>query len=487
MAPASKTSTLAIMSRPILLVTGANAGVGLGICERLLVQLADPTPSDSGMLAGCEVAGTPFHAGDGCTLILACRNQAKAKSAVAHLEGVLAQLKEQSEIELARLSGGVEGVAGKDAATHAGQSMLRRRFETNREAAIEKRVAVARAHYRASFCKGTVIDLVPLDLASIASTRACAAAVSAKYPYLTHMVLNAGGAAWTGVDWLRATWEMLSNLHKAVTYPSYKLQRAGDKSADGFGWVWQINVGGHYLLARDLDAHLRASPYVTPSRIIWTGSLEASERAFSMDDFQCLDPSQSPCPYESTKYQCELAALGMDERLEHSGLHAPRAYTAHPGIVASSIFSNVLFSFMLVLMKFVFYLVCGTQISDTRHAGHFPHTTQSTRTKARSRPCLSLSRQPSTSTATRGTARNARGPATSTYTPGASTDGTSPPTARPTHACSTSPTRCCSGTMRYCRLAYIPTNIIPGTRGPTRRLARQWQRLPRRTCRCCVA
>ena len=60
MAPASKTSTLAIMSRPILLVTGANAGVGLGICERLLVQLADPTPSDSGMLAGCEVAGTPL-------------------------------------------------------------------------------------------------------------------------------------------------------------------------------------------------------------------------------------------------------------------------------------------------------------------------------------------------------------------------------------------------------------------------------------------
>ena len=50
------------MNRPIILVTGANAGLGLGVCERLLIQLSSTMPSDSGMLDDPKhnVASTPF-------------------------------------------------------------------------------------------------------------------------------------------------------------------------------------------------------------------------------------------------------------------------------------------------------------------------------------------------------------------------------------------------------------------------------------------
>ena len=68
---------------------------------------------------------------------------------------------------------------------------------------------------------GTVIDTIALDLANAASTVACTKELSLRYPYLTHVVLNAGGASWIGVDWLRATLSMIFNLHMAVTRPTY--------------------------------------------------------------------------------------------------------------------------------------------------------------------------------------------------------------------------------------------------------------------------
>lgn len=194
------------------------------------------------------------------------------------------------------------------------------------------------------------------------STYACAIlALTSSYPYLTHLILNAGGARFTGINWLLATWSILTNLHKAVTRPTYKLQRAGDRSEDGYGWVWQLNAGAHYLMCKELRQQLRNSPYNVPSRIIWTGSLEADIHDYHPEDFQCLDQRISPRPYESTKYQCELAALGMDDMLRHSSAeHEPRAYTAHPGIVASSIFSGVIHAWLLSLMKIVFYIARWT-------------------------------------------------------------------------------------------------------------------------------
>ena len=340
------------MSRPIVLVTGANGGVGLGVCERLLVQFSNPSPPDSAALRGgsSEAAGTPYDASEGCTLILACRNATKARAAVAKLEALLEKLGGGDGAQESPVQKGASSAVDAGAADN-----VRARFTNDRSAPVAERNARALAAYRKSFVRGTRIEVVSLDLASIASTQACVQTVRERYPYLTHLVLNAGGAAWAGINWPLAFFEILTNLHRAVTRPSYKLQHPSEKTADGFGWVWEINCGMHYVLANGLVPHLRASPYLAASRIIWTGSLEASRADYCADDFQCLDPRRSPHAYESTKYQCELAALGMDERLKtHGGV---RVYTAHPGIVASSIFSEVIHVLLLSRMKLVFYAV----------------------------------------------------------------------------------------------------------------------------------
>lgn len=338
--------------RPIILVTGANGGVGLGVCERLLVQLSDPTPPDGAREPHARAPGTPYHAAAGCTLILACRNPERAAGAKAALEDVL------------RALGGAdapEGAHGASSATPApADAPAGARVRIQRAKPAATRDADARAAYRASFVRGTRIETIALDLASAASTLACAAELARRVPYLTHVVLNAGGASWIGVDWIRAVLGMLTNMHRALTRPTYKLQRVGERTADGFGRVWALNVGMHYVLAQRLRPLLRASPYAGPSRIVWTGSLEAAMADYAPDDMECLDPAKSPHAYESTKYQCELAALGMDDRLRGTGAKEPRVYTAHPGIVASSIFAGVIHAWLLVLMKLAFYFARWT-------------------------------------------------------------------------------------------------------------------------------
>ncbi len=57
-------------------------------------------------------------------------------------------------------------------------------------------------------------------------------------------------------------------------------------------------------------------PYSTPSRIIWTSSVEAFSKYYDVNDYECLNVANSPLPYESVKYQCELAAFGLDDALQ---------------------------------------------------------------------------------------------------------------------------------------------------------------------------
>lgn len=40
----------------------------------------------------------------------------------------------------------------------------------------------------------------------------------------------------------------LESFVAGVTNPKYKLQRVGDLSEDGLGYIWQSNLFGHYLL-----------------------------------------------------------------------------------------------------------------------------------------------------------------------------------------------------------------------------------------------
>lgn len=424
--------------RPVIVITGANSGVGFGLAQRLLVQLSSPTPSDTLPThphltkRDVTVPPTPFAAPEGCTLIMACRNAMKAHRARAQLLNLLHYLEElpdeaetPTHIPAAvldqstdiKINGHIDEDADPALVAQAMEASLRRRRRRNaaisnakengfsvagegsepkdltrdprtgRTYSMREREAKARGRYRKRFVAGTKIEIQAIDLGSMASALQCAKDITARHGYVTHVVMNAGSAAFTGINWPHAIWMMMINFHKAVTYPAYKTQRAGDVGKDGYGWVWQANVGAHYILARALLPALRATPYSTPSRIIWTSSLEASEAAYDPTDFQCTDKLKSPYPYESVKYQCELAAHGLEDLLNKRRLrtepgtplideagsyldmrganHAghtmePKSLLAHPGVVASSIFAECLNAFLAAMMHLAFYFARWT-------------------------------------------------------------------------------------------------------------------------------
>lgn len=69
-----------------------------------------------------------------------------------------------------------------------------------------------------------------------------------RFPYVSHMVLNAGVGSFTGINWWGAAYEICTGFKTAVTAPGYKIQATGEMSGDGLGWVWQCNIFGHYVL-----------------------------------------------------------------------------------------------------------------------------------------------------------------------------------------------------------------------------------------------
>ncbi|KAJ9479358.1 3-keto-steroid reductase [Pseudozyma hubeiensis] len=464
--------------RPVILVTGANAGVGFGICQRLLVQLSSPTPSDTlpnhpqrNSDPSSQPSPTPFAAPDGCTLILACRNPIKAHKARQQLQQLLKWIENLPEHEDTptgppeswafafdtttkddKLSDpeteqDIRDTPHEDAdpalVAHAQENNVRRRRKQRKalangddvkqesgahsesedehadidaapsspdlDASLEQRNKRANARYRRRFCQGTRIEFVPLDLGSMGSALECARMVRERYSHVTHVVLNAGSSAWIGMNWFYAVWMIMTQFRYAVTWPAYKLQRAGDKSDDNFGWVWQCNVGAHWILVRALLPSLRATPYSVPSRIIWTSSVEAFSKYYDVSDYQCIDAAKSPLPYESVKYQCELAAFGLDDALQtrrmrtqpgtpmeerssllgmsstdsesmrrsassasgtppHGflglppasrplpGQPEPRSFLAHPGVVASTMMSQFVASWVTVFVVASFYI-----------------------------------------------------------------------------------------------------------------------------------
>jgi hypothetical protein len=71
----------------------------------------------------------------------------------------------------------------------------------------------------------------------------------ASYPYLTTLVLNAGGGAFTGLSWPRAIAQFLCDPKGALTSPNFIKSEKGRMSADGErGGVWGVNVLSAYIL-----------------------------------------------------------------------------------------------------------------------------------------------------------------------------------------------------------------------------------------------
>lgn len=219
-----------------------------------------------------------------------------------------------------------------------------------------------------------------LDLVSLSSVRNLAQSLLRSIPRLDAILLNAGIGGFTGINWLRATWDILTNFTQALTTPTYKLSAIGltaplqifsndhphqpqseSKPHPPLAEVFCANVFGHYLLAHFLSPILSATP---SSRIIWISSIEAHASAFSATDIQGLS---SPTAYETSKRLTDILVLTSSLASTHLYVSRflsqpqnpapstpPKMYLAHPGICATSILPlPLILQYMMILIMSV--------------------------------------------------------------------------------------------------------------------------------------
>ncbi|EGG05263.1 uncharacterized protein MELLADRAFT_64276 [Melampsora larici-populina 98AG31] len=353
---------------PVMLLTGANGAVGFGICLRILYQLSQPTQSDISLLnlfnhsnenhqlrslslqssSEEEDFQSVYATPNGLTLLLGCRNRQKAQDARDELLKKLNRLfkfENQDDRSVTsfsfidRLTGQVEIIS----------------FQT----------------YRQLWLENLKIEFLELDLSNLNSIFKAVDQVKLQYGHLSHLLLNAGGGTFIGLDWIKVFRGMVRNLVEALTYPDYMLESRSEETDDKLGYTWQLNVFGHYLLARLSLPLLARTPSTLPARIIWTGSLDGLAKYFDPQDYQCLESDQA---YQSTKYQVGLLGWAFnsvirkyeaDVKKEETKVGTPQtassprvvSLVAHPGIVAGNMFTQIVGVFLDYAMLMTFYLV----------------------------------------------------------------------------------------------------------------------------------
>ncbi|KAL0058845.1 3-keto-steroid reductase [Marasmius tenuissimus] len=208
--------------RPIIVVTGANGGVGFGICQRLLFQLSEVSPLDTRLRPAGERKEDRGNASDdqlapcdGLTLILACRNTKRAEAAKEKLLKLLDE-------HVAKL----QTMPGYDG-------------------------------HPETFRENSRIEVYELDLGMLSTVTKFASEVARKIPFQIrirlHLICNAGVATFNKISWWKAAKQLLVTPYGAVTTPMFYSETWGETSPDGYGWVWQCNVFGHYFLFRELQ------------------------------------------------------------------------------------------------------------------------------------------------------------------------------------------------------------------------------------------
>ncbi|HEX8299737.1 MAG TPA: oxidoreductase [Rubricoccaceae bacterium] len=165
----------------------------------------------------------------------------------------------------------------------------------------EERGAEALGTLRRAAPAGTA-DVRVLDLASLASVRAFAAAYD--LGRLDVLVNNAGVMA---------------------------LPRR--ETADGFEMQFGTNVLGHYALTSLLLPHLLATPH---SRTVWLSSLAHRFGRLAFDDLQGEQTYSPWGAYGQSKLADLMLALELDRRL-HSARTDVISVAAHPGYTATNL------------------------------------------------------------------------------------------------------------------------------------------------------
>jgi 3-keto steroid reductase len=159
-----------------------------------------------------------------------------------------------------------------------------------------------------------------VDLSNLLSVRALSRRLNQTLPKLDAIVLNAGLGGWTGINWPKAIWGVMTDLVHEVSWPSFKIAPAGmvtdpqtalgDDKEPRLGAVFCANVFGHYMLAHNVMPLLRHPDQLHgPGRVIWVSSLEATVKYLDVDDIQGL---RTLAPYESSKALSDILALTAD-------------------------------------------------------------------------------------------------------------------------------------------------------------------------------
>ncbi|KAF5346909.1 hypothetical protein D9758_010134 [Tetrapyrgos nigripes] len=316
------------MQRPIVVVTGANGGVGYGICQRLLFQLAESTSPDISLpvtdSSNSYAGNSNEHDNDarrhadqfpmpceGLTLIMACRSVKRAEAARLKL-----LMSFNAHVEKLKKKKGYNGHGEK-------------------------------------FRENVQVDIHSVDLAMTSTIQPFVYTLRTNYPYISHLVFNAGVAPFDGLDWVKLFKQASNDLMGVITAPKFYKQTWGERSLDGYGWVWQCNVFGHYCLYKALTPMLKSQRYPFDTRVIWTSSLEA-RKTYDSDDWQLKETRD---PYGSSKYQTELIASHLDrlslKTTSPSGKRL-RHFVAHPGVCSTEIFD--LHPILRYLKVWVFYI-----------------------------------------------------------------------------------------------------------------------------------
>ena len=208
-----------------------------------------------------------------------------------------------------------------------------------------------------------------VELTDLLSVRALSRhLLRSNIPKLDAIVLNAGIGGWSGINWPKAAYQVLTDLIQGVTWPEFKLSTVGrltksqlapsgaerDPSEPALGEVFCANVFGHYMLAHCLMPLLRSCDPRIPGKVIWVSSVEIVGKDFNPEDLQGLTSENA---YGSSKRITDLLALtAADEPATAKSLDSfcsttnktrangpdsdspkPSIFVTHPGICATSI------------------------------------------------------------------------------------------------------------------------------------------------------
>ena len=148
----------------------------------------------------------------------------------------------------------------------------------------------------------TAIELLDLDLASLASVRACAAAFREKHGQLDILLNNAG----------------MTSMEEVITEDGYELQFA-------------VNALAQLLLTLELQPALEAA---APSQVIFVTSMMHKFGKLNPDSFRGWKKYSGGASYNQSKLAMMLLARELADRFEPKGI---KVNTLHPGAVNTGI------------------------------------------------------------------------------------------------------------------------------------------------------